>query len=131
MDRMVPDIKYRILIALYLEYLRTVPDNSRISQAVTGIENHSWFFNGLRKLEIEGYITGMPPVHTNAVFQNLDYNMEAVSITRHGIETIENLFKLNFFDDAETKLKLMKLAKTVAPPGFSDFVAALCDKLQY
>jgi len=101
------DIKWKILIALYIEYQQMVPDNTKITAEIIEVPYDSCFFAGLRKLEIEGYIKGVTSSNSLSVFDNLIQDMGKIHITKDGIDFIEDIFKIKYFYNSETKARQM------------------------
>jgi DNA-binding Lrp family transcriptional regulator len=99
------DAKQRVLMAIYAEYQKDLPDMSNITAETVGLDLPV-FCAALEKLENEGYITG---VHirrdVGRVFTVVI--MDSVMLTPYGIEYVETHLKI------ERDMSRVEKAKTI------------------
>ncbi|MFD9363033.1 YjcQ family protein [Priestia megaterium] len=84
------DLKQRILVAIYTEYQKDVPEMTNITKEVFGIDNNK-FTIALQKLENEQLINGVNFLrYDDGVFTE-PYSMTSVMMTNYGINYVENV----------------------------------------
>lgn len=97
------DTKQQALLAFYIEYQKDLPNMSNVDNTKLNLDI-TVFNVALRKLENEGYITGLPIFSAdNDEFYEVD--TDNVKLTRDGIEYVEKNFGINKELTAEDKLK--------------------------
>ncbi len=86
------DTKQKVLLAIYAEYQRDLPDMENALRAeILGLSREV-FYSALLKLINEGFITGFEPFYAeNVIFDALVQN---IMMTRYGIEYVEKKFEI-------------------------------------
>lgn len=108
------DTKQKILIAIYTEYQKDIPDmRKNIKAHAISIDNKT-FFVALEKLENEGYITGVRFIRSDEGIITAFTN--DVMMTRDGLEYVET--KLNILKTLTGKEKLLKIVKDAPTWGW-------------
>ncbi|PAB61331.1 YjcQ family protein [Anaeromicrobium sediminis] len=81
------DIKQKVLVSIYLEYQKDIPDmENNINPEIINLDEEK-FIIALRKLENEGYIKNFQPYYADD--EICDYGIYGLMITRDGIDYIE------------------------------------------
>ncbi len=97
------DTKQQVLLALYIEYQKDLPDMARVTCTALNMD-YEVFCVALSKLQTEGYIDGFKAVAAeNERFYEII--LSGVRLTRDGIEYVENNFGIQKELTAEDKLQ--------------------------
>lgn len=101
------DAKTQVLLALYTEYQKDLPKMKNVTSA--SLDMDSDVFNvALKKLDIEGYITGLGVFASgNDPFYTV--MTDNIMLTRDGIDMVEN--KLGIAKELDAKDKLLYIVK--------------------
>lgn len=97
------DTKQQVLLAVYMEYQKDIPNMKNINNTVLNMDV-TVFNIALEKLENEGYIIGLKTYEAdNDRFYVV--MLDNIKLTRDGIEYVEECFGIQKELTAEDKLK--------------------------
>lgn len=97
------DTKQQVLLRIYIEYQKDIPDMKHINNTELNMDIDV-FNNALKKLDNEGYIKGLCILSAdNDEFYCV--NCEKLMLTREGVEYAESKFGIEKELTAEDKLK--------------------------
>lgn len=111
------DTKQKVLIALYTEYQKDLPDMKSIKAETLGISEEV-FFVAIMKLKTEGYVTDLMEIHTAGMLYPV-YRLDQMKLTRDGLEYVES--KLNINSKATGKEKVIAASKKLGEWGMDTF----------
>jgi hypothetical protein len=111
------DTKQRVLLALYTEYQKDLPEMRSIKPDVLELEPDV-FHIAIMKLETEGYITDTTPIRTLGM-RHPAYRIDSVKLTRDGIEYVES--KLNIDPTSSGNEKARGVWRKVGEWGLEQF----------
>jgi hypothetical protein len=84
------DLKQKVLVAIYTEYQKDVPEMDNITQSLFDIDE-SKFIIALKKLENEDKINGLKFAEFTEGTLLLPNTMSQVMMTNHGMDYVENV----------------------------------------
>lgn len=99
------DTKQQVLLALYMEYQKDLPKMGEVNSEALNLD-YEVFCVALEKLQTEGYITGLE-VHPSINNRFYKVRLDGVSLTRDGIDYVDNKFGIKKELGAEDKLKYL------------------------
>ncbi len=101
------DAKQKLLLAIYIEYQKDIPDMGLLSNAILDMDEKS-FRVALNKLQSESLISGTK-LHfmRNDPYPNAE-NTQFVQMTREGIEFAEEKMKIDKFLSGKEKLEVLQ-----------------------
>lgn len=100
------DKKQALLVALYTEYQKDLPDMNNVLEAFSAITDNVYVFSmALKKLENEGYVSGVEWRRCiGERFPGTPYFDEAL-ISSKGIEYVEAKLKINYDENGSEKMQ--------------------------
>lgn len=107
------DTKQKVLIALYTEYQKDLPDMKSINAETLGLSKEV-FFVAIMKLKTEGYITDLIELKVAGMLHPL-YRLDNMKLTRDGLEYVET--KLDINSKATGKEKVIAVSKKLGEWG--------------
>lgn len=111
------DTKQKVLVAIYTEYQKDIPDmEEEITPEKLGIERNAFIW-ALDKLVNEGYITEYEKYFADDECQ--EYSLYGMKITRYGIDYVET--KLGIDKTLSGKDKVQEMAKKSVNWGWNEF----------
>lgn len=112
------DTKQRVLVAIYTEYQKDLPNmGNNISAYDLGIE-YDVFKVALLKLSNEGYIRGADFIRGGQGNKITSVYTREIMMTRDGIDYVEE--KLGIKPDMSAGEKVKEVSKTVAAWGYNE-----------
>lgn len=97
------DTKQQVLLAIYMEYQKDIPNMKNINNTVLDMDI-TVFNIALEKLDNEGYITGLTTLEADCDRFYVVIR-DRIKLTRDGIEYVEKCFGIEKELTAEDKLK--------------------------
>jgi len=124
-----PDLKQRVLLTIYVEYQKDIPNMQLVTPSALGIDKTS-FEIAIDKLQNElliknaNIVRGGRNPHPRLVF------LKNVMMTPEGIQYAENLLMIEPIDSAESKLKtIIKKSTEWGFEQLKDFAAKVMAEL--
>lgn len=128
-DYMEVDAKQKVLIAIYTEYQKDIPEMANITFSSLGLENDV-FKVAVEKLDNEGFITDATITHGGNGTIPLMVNIKYCKMTRSGIDYIESKAQLDQTLSGEQKVKgLLEKAGKWGWDQFKDFGARVVSEM--
>ena len=121
------DSKQKVLIAIYMEYQKDIPDMEQVAAQSVGLDQQI-FFIALDKLENEGLIRGVSYSRRGSeIFMAFTKN---IMMTTHGLYYVET--KLNIQPEKTGLEKMKEISQSVAAWGWNeakDFAAKVLSEI--
>lgn len=125
------DIKQEVLIALYAQYQRDIPEMEKVTAAALNMDSVAFMFS-LLKLQTEGLICGcvfIPPNEKNAR-RIRAVEKKNIFLTREGVEYVQNLLDLKALKTNKERLKsIVKSLGLAGAEVLKEYVMSLIPKI--
>ncbi|MDW2799882.1 YjcQ family protein [Clostridium boliviensis] len=121
------DSKQKVLVAIYMEYQKDIPDMEQITAASVGMEKKV-FLTSLEKLENESLIRGIKFIRGGG--ETLMAHMVHTMMTPYGLNYVEN--KLNIQPEKSGLEKMKDISQKTAAWGWNeakDFAAKVVSEI--
>ncbi|WP_068782004.1 YjcQ family protein [Paenibacillus sp. GM2] len=112
------DAKQKVLISLYLEYQKDIPNMSSIRHTDIGLE-YDVFKVAVDKLFNEGFITDLIVTHGGQGLVPIHINLVNCRMTRLGIDYVES--KLEIEKELSGEMKVKRVIEKVGRWGWDQF----------